>query len=324
MAINRASASVHVSETYGVKERNVSKYNSTLIISFCLVCTVIFCGMLVFPRSTYTTVCVWDLFLFLDGAYRIAAKQIPHVDFHTPLGALNYILPYWGQKLSGHFGSAMPVALALSLIALMLAMIHILVSRLHYYVALPVALYLQLLVAAPALIQADHTYITMAMWYNRFCWAALSLLLLMYMQPHISSNKIKWFDGLSVGLILLLLVYTKISYGVVGIAFVLLWGLLKRESFLSVTIGFMVFIMIGVLVEIIWHFHQGYIDDIALAMNASGALRGSWETFPKLVLQNLSEILLVSFAWIFVARSRLANGRDFIFVLFVVGSSSPF
>ncbi len=45
---------------------------------------------LALPGQTVTTKYVNDLFVFLDGAHRIASGQVPNVDFHTSLGPLSF------------------------------------------------------------------------------------------------------------------------------------------------------------------------------------------------------------------------------------------
>ena len=45
------------------------------------------------PGQTVVVKYVNDLFIFLDGAHRIDAGQVPNRDFHTALGPLNFYLP---------------------------------------------------------------------------------------------------------------------------------------------------------------------------------------------------------------------------------------
>ena len=71
-----------------------------------LLCALLLAG----PGRTVTTAYVNDLFIFLDGAHRVASGQVPNRDFHTALGPLVYYIPAAGLLLSGHLGAAMPLA----------------------------------------------------------------------------------------------------------------------------------------------------------------------------------------------------------------------
>lgn len=51
-----------------------------------------------------------DLMTFLDWINSLEQDRVPHVDFHTPVGALGYILPYLGSQMSGRFAGAMESA----------------------------------------------------------------------------------------------------------------------------------------------------------------------------------------------------------------------
>src|SRR5918994_6922835 len=73
--------------------------------------------LLALPGQTVTTAYLNDLFIFLDGAHRIASGQVHNRDFHTALGPLVYYIPAAGLWLTGHLGGALPVGTALFLMA---------------------------------------------------------------------------------------------------------------------------------------------------------------------------------------------------------------
>ena len=70
---------------------------------------VAFALVLAVPGQTVTTKYLNDLFIFLDGAHRIMAGQVPNRDFHSALGPLAFYIPAAGYWLSGSLGGAMPV-----------------------------------------------------------------------------------------------------------------------------------------------------------------------------------------------------------------------
>ena len=73
----------------------------------------------------------------------------------------------------------MPAGVALLMVLLAPTMAHVLSSRLRPVLALAMAVYLSLILAAPANLGEDPQVLSFAMFYNRICWVTLSLLLIM-------------------------------------------------------------------------------------------------------------------------------------------------
>src|SRR5215217_2878430 len=152
---------------------------SLLLLALGAVCAL----LLAVPGETVTTNYLNDLFLFLDGVHRIAEGQVPNRDFHTALGPLVYYAPALGYWLSGNLGGAMPVGMALIVIALAPAAAHILSSRLRPAIALPLAAFVILIAAVPINLGESIGALSFAMFYNRIGWSALTLLLVLYLRP---------------------------------------------------------------------------------------------------------------------------------------------
>src|SRR5208282_286473 len=49
----------------------------------------------------------WDTAILLDGGWRIINGQVPHADFHTPIGPLTYLLAAFGMKIAPPSASSM-------------------------------------------------------------------------------------------------------------------------------------------------------------------------------------------------------------------------
>src|SRR3712207_6575958 len=157
---------------------------TTFWVSGTLLCAAAAFGLLLaLPGQTVTTAYLNDLFIFLDGAHRVASGQVPNRDFHTALGPLNFYVPALGYWISGSMGGALPTGMAAATIILALPMIHILGSRLQPAVAIPYGLFLLLIVAVPINLGEGIASLSFAMFYNRIGWAALSTLLVLYVQP---------------------------------------------------------------------------------------------------------------------------------------------
>jgi hypothetical protein len=95
---------------------------ATIIIATALLVAL----LLALPGQTVVTKYLDHLFVALDGAYRVAAGQVPGRDFHTPLGPLSFYVPAAGYWVSGRLGAAMPVGMALLIVALAPVMAYVL------------------------------------------------------------------------------------------------------------------------------------------------------------------------------------------------------
>src|SRR3712207_5608149 len=178
--------------------------------------------LLALPGQTVATRYLNDLFVILDSTYRVAAGFVPGRDFHTPLGPFPHYLSAAGYGLSGTLGGAMPTAMALITLLLALPMAHILASRLRPIIALPFGLFLLLILAVPINLGEQVTSLSFAKFYNRIGWAALGALLVMYLRPARVHARQDILDTICATALTLVLVYTKLSYGVVALAFLLL------------------------------------------------------------------------------------------------------
>src|SRR3712207_5798054 len=105
--------------------------------------------LLALPGQTVTTAYLNDLFIFLDGAHRVASGQIPNRDFHTALGPVVYYLPALGLWLTGSLGGAIPVGMAILLAGLAPVTAHVLATRLRPAIAIPFGIFALLVVAVP-------------------------------------------------------------------------------------------------------------------------------------------------------------------------------
>ncbi|RFB85537.1 hypothetical protein B5K11_29795 [Rhizobium leguminosarum bv. trifolii] len=231
----------------------------------------ILAALLALPGATVTTKYVNDLFVFLDGAYRIAAGQVPNVDFHTSLGPLTFYIPAVGYALSGSMGAAMPVGMALLILLFSLVAAAIVGSRMHWAIGLPLATCLLLVLAAPANPGERIGELSFAMFYNRIGWASLGLLLVMYLRRLPGASNGKGADATCASFLVLLMLYTKITYGAVGLAF-LMFMLFDRRQISWVAMAFGIVAASILAMETLWGGGVKYLFDISLAGKNSGGL----------------------------------------------------
>lgn len=248
--------------------------------------------ILAIPGQTVTTKYVNDLFIFLDGAYRIQAGQVPNVDFHSSLGPLAYYIPAMGHALGGSFGAAMPVGMALMTIGVALVAAHVIATRMRPELGVSLALYLLLIIAVPMNPGESIRDLSFAMFYNRVGWSASGLLLVMYLPPCAPRRGQAALDALCASFLTLVMLYLKISYGIVCIAFVIFMLTDRRQwhwaaMALALTVG------AGLMIELAWGGTANYIADLRLAGKVSGELP-SFRVLVGEVQRNLPEVTVYS------------------------------
>ncbi|HEX8164713.1 MAG TPA: hypothetical protein VF601_02875 [Beijerinckiaceae bacterium] len=265
---------------------------------------------LAFPGQTVSAKYLNDLMIFLDGAHRIVSGQVPHVDFHTPMGPLVNLLPALGLLLTGSLGAAMPVGVGLLILALAPMMAHVLASRLNPALALATAVYLALILAAPANLGEPPQVLSFAMFYNRIGWAALALLLVMVLPPRGAPRPLP--DALCAAALVLLMLYLKASYGAVALAFLAAmlldrnarpWAALALASTLAVTLA----------LEAAWRLPSAYLLDLLRAAHASGAVQGG----PERLLVSFQENLFDYAVFALVAAVAAFTLRDWRLLVFL-------
>lgn len=269
------------------------------------------------PGRTATSKYLNDLLIFLDGAHRIALGQVPNVDFHTSLGPLAFYIPAAGYELTGKLSAAMPLGMGLLTVLLGLAAAEIIGSRMRWQIGLPLAVFLLLIVATPANPGEAISELSFAMFYNRIGWSALGLLFVLYLPRRPDAVRRDLADASAAALLVMLMLFTKVTYGLVGLGF-LLFMLTDRIQRRWVFLSFAVMLGAGLLIEAVWRGGTTYVADLRLAGAVSGSLPPIGR-FTDLLGRNLSDI--VAYAILSVALLILARSiRDFLFLGFCLGS----
>ncbi|MBM6580057.1 hypothetical protein ILT44_07690 [Microvirga sp. BT689] len=267
-----------------------------------LAAAALFALLLAAPGQTVTTAYLNDLFIFLDGAHRIASGQVPNRDFHTALGPLSFYVPALGYWISGSMGGAMPAAMAAMTVGLALPIIHILGSRLRPVVAIPYGVFLLLIVAVPINLGESIASLSFAMFYNRIGWTALSTLLVMYLRPEQTRGQQDVLDALCAAVLTLTMLYTKLTYGLVALgslAFMVFDSRQRRWVLWALGV-----IALAVLtIELFWHSSLSHLEDLALAGQVSGT-KGIVDLASSFLGHLRDYLLLAIFAIMVLWRTR--------------------
>jgi hypothetical protein len=287
-----------------------SRITPNAIVLFVLATAAVCVLLLALPGQTVVTKYVNDLLIFLDGAHRVASGEVPNRDFHAALGPLVYYMPAAGLYLSGNLGGAMPVATALYIVALAFPIAQVLSTRLNPVLAIPFGAFLILILAVPINLGEGVTALSYGMFYNRVGWAALASLLVMYLRPERPRARQELFDAVSAAIIVVALVYTKVTFGVVAGAFVV-FMLFDPGQRRWAALALAIMVAAAVVIEAAWRGSTGLITDLLLASKVSG-VKGSIPDMGYAFLNNLADYVLFSLI-AGIALWRMGRFRDLLF-----------
>jgi hypothetical protein len=248
--------------------------------------------LLAIPGETVTTRAIEELIAILDGVQRLQWGAVPNRDFHSAVGPLAYLIPGLGYALTGSLEAAMPVGMALLLLPVALIAAYVLPSRLSPTLALPFGAFLLLILAVPMNLGDGLNILSFGQFYNRIGWIGLSLLLMMFLPPAERAKHSRFMDALCATLLVLLLAYSRATYGIVAAGF-LLFMLTDRRQWRWAGAALAAAGVCAVLAEFVWGGSQNYWRDSMMGFAAAGWLRGTPAQWLELFLGNLADYLLL-------------------------------
>ena len=190
------------------------------------------CGVTLWIGLPHTSIYGHDLFVLLDGSWRVLAGQRPHVDFYSPLGPVFYLLGAAGLRVA-HFrvdglaDSVVMAGVALGVWAAALAR-----TRLGGLSAILFLSFAMFFWVAPFPLGEPYYLPSYAMLYNRLGYVLVALILVDLFTTSRRQNQ-KWdidWGGISSGIAIGLLLFLKASFFFVAVALVLLAYVVKAKS----------------------------------------------------------------------------------------------
>jgi hypothetical protein len=270
-------------------------------------------ALLAIPGVTVTTKSLDQLFLAFDWIHRILKGQVPGTDFHSSLGPLAHLLPALGYRLMGSFGGAMPAALALVVVLVAIVSSHVLVTRLRPYLAILFAAFVLLILSAPIKLGEPVTALSFGLYHDRIGWAVTALLFVMYLRPN---HPVGWqtvLDAVSAALLTLVLLYIRLTYGLLALAFLIFMLTDQRQGLWAAAALFLVAVAI-VTFETTFIGSFAYVNDVWHRIKSGSLAGGSLPDLLDKGLGNLADLLLLSvLASLVLWRNR--SFRDLVFVL---------
>jgi hypothetical protein len=159
---------------------------------------------------------------FLDGAWRILNGQVPHKDFYVYFGDLPFYVAWLGMKLGRPGISSLTTGNVFLMVATGLAAMTLLRRRTSASCACLFSLFLAVLAVAPRPLGDRFFYVSYAMLYNRYgevFLALLGIILFIPKEPALKKSWADWVEAAFAGLCLLLLLFSKLNYFVIGLGF---------------------------------------------------------------------------------------------------------
>jgi hypothetical protein len=247
--------------------------------------------LLALPGRVVSREMTWDLLFNLEGAWHLHNGQVAHVDFHDPLGVLNFALTAIGFDLAGVSPHAFIVGELLAVAALFASAVVAVRRRLPMLPAALFVVFVCQLVLKPVNIGDNVQNFTFAMAYNAMGWSALAVLSLILFLPPRGRPQAGWLDTVTATLILLALFHLKITYFAAALAewaaaLLIAPHIRQRVLRWSVACGV-------VVAHALAPGNAPYLTDIVAAVE-SGAANSDLVGFVVLMFANLSELSLLA------------------------------
>jgi hypothetical protein len=275
--------------------------------------------LIVFDGNTYLAVMTNDTFVYFDGIHRLNSGQLPHKDFHTALGSVAYLIPYFGYRLTGGYAGSLELASFLVAAVFTLISIVLLHGRTSVFFGVLTIAFLALLAAVPMNVGTLGNEISHAMFYNRWGWAALVLVLVTYISPDCYTNGRLALEAFLLAFLIIFLLFLKITYFIFALAFLFLLALKpERPADRRLAAGaILISLVFWGLAE--WQFSvtRPYLEDLRMAMAASGAIRNG---LAASLLVNLTELLSVIAVLYVLASKRELRWHGLLYVIFVTAA----
>lgn len=208
-----------------------------------LFCIVVVCAAAAYIGAVPIRKFGHDIFFLLDNGWRVVNGQRPHLDFTSPWGPLSFLVVAAGMLSSQN--SAEAIGYGNAMFAFLAAVWGYCLGRnaMAFLPRLVVSLYLALLVVSPYSLGWGALNSSHAMFYNRYGYALLVLLMIEAFRPGGTARgeREEWIGGLSTGAVAALALFLKANYfaaALLLIAASVVLGLRSRRRLVGMMAGF--------------------------------------------------------------------------------------
>ncbi len=225
--------------------------------------------VLAIPHGVYIRAYLQDTVGVLDGVHRMLLGQVPHRDFSTIVGLMLYWLPALFVRLGADPLNGVTYAACALIAGNFFVLRHLLLTRLPGWRGLAFGLWAILALAARLNFGEDPQIVTLAMSYNRNCDVFLCEILIFFIPPAAPTRRTDIVDALILAALLVLVFYSKTTFGLCGLATLGLLGLWGRGTMAVAAAAGMMFLAAGMALEFAFHLHRGLLADTLMAIRSS-------------------------------------------------------
>jgi hypothetical protein len=265
-----------------------------------------------------------DVFLLLDGGWRILNGQAPNHDFYLSMGPIIYMWAAAGLGIAHYSASGLTIGFLL--FAALIVLFAFLISRTRMTAAGSIlfSTYILLLCTGPMpLGKNPNLDLTYAMLYNRFGYGLLGIIFLIQLltpRDGDEGSHSDWFAGIVTGLCLTVLFFLKITYFGVGALLVLLSTLAFADlrtprrllaiacGLLPTTVAMLAFLRFDI---------RALIADLLDTMHARSALIAHFGIGDVIELGNTSLIALALAVCFFMGETSAGRKRLWLFAALI-------
>jgi hypothetical protein len=283
-------------------------------LTFCLSVLAAY-WLLVSPGASVTNIYLNDVFALTDAAYRVAAGQMPGRDFYTAIGPINFYLSAIGLQFGYQPGVTLALANVAAYFLIVAPILNSLLKRFSVYVVLIILVYTCLLFVAPLGDVNSYASQTWGVFYNRHAWAGLMLTFLFYVAPRENEGKQVWLDVIALSLLVLFLLYCKITYGVIAVAFIIANAIVSKYNRKLSLLTFATVIVFITILEVVTSINGDYLHSIQLAIQARGVNRGGLWGIVDTTLSNFPIISALVMAALWLSYQKLLSLFDWLLII---------
>ena len=264
-------------------------------VAICLIFCLLIFECLFLDKGYYDSL-PQDLFGYIDGIYRTHLGQIPSKDFHPQVEALQLLVPAYFMSLGFDPVTSIRYYHVVALLVALCVVVYAQRTRLDSLVSLFFAALVALALACKENLGNSPFLATEGMLYNRLGVVFLTLALVIFIPAREKRDIFNLIDGAIIGLLISVIFYIKVTFGLVGIAFIflkLLFGDLDwRQRAYSFVISLSILLISLFTIELIYGVRFAWLGDIRMAALSSSGGIPLWRLFLSKFVSNAQEITI--------------------------------
>jgi hypothetical protein len=274
-------------ETSGMKTeidylKRIELSAGVLAIILAIYTLLLICSRL-FANRIYTNAMPQDFLAFIDCVYRVHLGQVVHRDFSSILGPLNFLLPATFMSHNVGIISSQNYSEAVYVLIAFFIYVYIQLTRLDLLAGFFLGVWIPLALLARMNFGDPLELITEAMQYNRRGDVFLLLLFLLFIPARGSNRRSLIVDGVLYGAISAFLFYTKITFGLVALAFAPIMLIRKRDNITVIAVAAVTFLAIAAWLELVYGMRFAWIGDVKMAAISAETSSGGGDRLERIL-----------------------------------------